>query len=87
MGEDRVTEAYAMDEFFFDGIANLFVTGSTFHVTFWSWQQTENGLVKFGIRRGICPVESVPHCAEQALAAVARNTLRKIAGPLSRSLS
>ena len=87
MGEDRVTEAYAMDEFFFDGIANLFVTGSTFHVTFWSWQQTENGLLKFGVRRGVCPVDSVPHCAEQALAAVARNTLRKIAGPLSRSLS
>lgn len=87
MGDDSVTEAYAMEEFFFDGIANLFVTGSMFHVTFWSWQKTETGILKFGIRRGVCPVENVPHCAEQALAAVARSTLRKITGPISRSLS
>lgn len=79
MSDDHVVEAYAAEQFFFDGIANLFVAGTMLHITFWSWQQTETGLFKLGVRRAVCPVDAILDCAEQALAAVAGSMTRKFA--------
>lgn len=84
---EEIREAFALDDFYFDGIGNLNVLGPMFRVTFYTWEQDESGLFKFGVRRGRCPVENVPGCAQQALSAVARNSINRLPPALAQILS
>lgn len=87
MDRDEIREAFALDDFYFEGIGNIIVRGPMFRLTFFTWEQDESGLFKFGVRRARCPVESVPDCAQQALAAVARQSAQRFPATLARVLS